>query len=62
MAELKEIVDYLDRELRINEVSDYSGALNGLQLANDGKVTKVAAAVDASLPVFMEAVADVLIY
>jgi len=58
MAELKEIVDYLDRELRINEVSDYSGALNGLQLANGGKVTKVAAAVDASLPVFMEAVAE----
>ncbi len=56
MVELKEIVRYLDEELRISEVADYSGALNGLQLENNGSVTKVAAAVDASLPVFEEAV------
>ncbi len=57
MIELKEIVRFLDAELRIGEVPDYPGALNGLQLENDGRVTKVAAAVDASLPVFEKAIA-----
>jgi len=58
MIKLQEIVGYIDRELRIAEISDYAGALNGLQLSNNGQVTKVAAAVDASLPVFKEAVAE----
>ena len=58
MIALQEIVGYLDEELRISEVSDYAGALNGLQLANNGNVTKVGAAVDASLPVFKEAVSQ----
>ncbi len=58
MAKLNDIVEYLDKELRIKDVSDYPGALNGLQLANSGEVTKVAAAVDASLPVFEKAVAE----
>lgn len=58
MAKLNDIVSYLDKELRIAEVSDYPGALNGLQLANNGEVTKVAAAVDASLPVFEKAIAE----
>ncbi len=57
MTELKEIVGYLDKELRIAEIADYAGAMNGLQLENDGAVSKVAAAVDASLPVFKKAVA-----
>ncbi len=57
MASLQEIVAFLDAELRIAEIPDYSGAVNGLQLANGGTVTKVAAAVDASLPVVQAAVA-----
>lgn len=57
MASLQEIVAFLDAELRIAEIPDYSGAVNGLQLANGGSVTKVAAAVDASLPVVEAAVA-----
>ena len=64
MIELNEIVRYLDTELRIAEIADYPGALNGLQLMNNGKVTKVAAAVDASLVVFEKAIdagADLLI-
>ena len=35
MASLREITDYLDRELRISEIPDYPGALNGLQIEND---------------------------
>lgn len=64
MAHLKEIVDYLDAELRLSEVPDYSAAQNGLQLANNGEVTKVVAAVDASLPVIRKAInagADLLV-
>jgi dinuclear metal center YbgI/SA1388 family protein len=57
MASLQEIVAYLDEELRIREIPDYSGAVNGLQLENGGTVTKVAAAVDASLAVVEAAVA-----
>jgi dinuclear metal center YbgI/SA1388 family protein len=57
MASLEEIVAYLDAELRIAEIPDYPGALNGLQLENGGTVRKVAAAVDASLPVVVAAVA-----
>ncbi|MEW5928716.1 MAG: Nif3-like dinuclear metal center hexameric protein [Gemmatimonadota bacterium] len=45
---LEELCAYLDGYLRIGEVPDYAGALNGLQVANAGEVTRVAAAVDAA--------------
>lgn len=64
MASLQDIVAFLDGELRIAEIPDYPGAVNGLQLANSGTVSKVAAAVDASLPVVEAAVtagADLLV-
>ena len=64
MARLNQIVSFLDEELGTLELPDYPGAHNGLQLQNDGQVTKVAAAVDASLPVFekvIESGADLLI-
>jgi dinuclear metal center YbgI/SA1388 family protein len=48
MAELDAIARYLDTELRSAEVPDYDAALNGLQLANSGTVTRVAATVDFS--------------
>jgi dinuclear metal center YbgI/SA1388 family protein len=57
MTNLSDIVAFLDEELRIAEIPDYPGALNGLQLENGGSVRKVAAAVDASLPVVEKAVA-----
>jgi dinuclear metal center YbgI/SA1388 family protein len=53
---LSELVDYLDRYLRVAEVPDWSGALNGLQVENGGEVTRVAAAVDASGAAIGEAV------
>lgn len=46
---LSDIVRALDTELRTAEVPDSSVALNGLQVANSGNVTRVAVAVDASL-------------
>lgn len=48
MARLDDVVRYLDAELRTGEVPDYEAALNGLQLANGGEVTRVASAVDFS--------------
>lgn len=47
MSNLTNIVTHLDRYLRHSAVADYSGAWNGLQVENSGKVRKVAAAVDA---------------
>lgn len=48
MPALTEMVRYADEKLRLTEIEDYPNALNGLQIANNGEVTKVGAAVDAS--------------
>lgn len=55
---LAELVAYVDGLLRIAEFPDYPNAVNGLQLENQrGEVTKIAAAVDAHLPVVKQAIA-----
>lgn len=46
---LDDVVRALDTELRTLDVPDSSVAFNGLQVANSGRVTRVAVAVDASL-------------
>ena len=56
MTTLDDIVSFLDSELRIKEVPDYPGAMNGLQMEGQQKVERVAVAVDASLPVVRKAV------
>lgn len=64
MVNLNALVEFLDQKLDITGIPDYPGALNGLQLENEGRVTRVAAAVDASLPVFEKAIvggADLLV-
>lgn len=48
-ASLKAIVQHCDRLLRTGDVKDWDGAMNGLQVSNAGRVTRIAAAVDASL-------------
>ena len=61
---LHSIIRYCDRILRTSEVKDYDGAVNGLQVENRGGVTRIAAAVDASLATVrlaIEAKADLLI-
>ncbi len=45
-VELAELVAYLDGYLRVAEIPDAPHALNGLQVANAGRVSRVAAAVD----------------
>src|SRR2546430_6769048 len=44
--ELAALVSYLDGYLRVAEVPDAPHAVNGLQVANAGAVSRVAAAVD----------------
>ena len=53
---LDAIVTALDTELRTAELPDYGGAVNGLQVANEGTVQRVAVAVDASHAAVNEAV------
>src|ERR1700747_2870850 len=55
MASLSEIVSYANRFLRIQEIGDWDNALNGLQIENSGRVTKLGAAVDASTRALNEA-------
>ncbi|NWK57453.1 Nif3-like dinuclear metal center hexameric protein [Verrucomicrobiaceae bacterium N1E253] len=58
MTKLKDVCAWMDEELSLDVIPDYPGALNGLQLENGGSVSKVGAAVDASLPVMEKAVAE----
>jgi len=55
MTSLTEIVSYTDRFLRIQDVGDWDNALNGLQIENSGRVTRIGAAVDVSTRVLTEA-------
>jgi dinuclear metal center YbgI/SA1388 family protein len=64
MPNLNEIVAYCDSLTRRSEVADFLGANNGLQLQNNGTVTRVCAAVDAGRVPFQLAIeegADLLI-
>ncbi|MDQ3626742.1 MAG: Nif3-like dinuclear metal center hexameric protein [Verrucomicrobiota bacterium] len=55
MSQLSDISRYTDEFLRIRECGDWSNAVNGLQVENSGKVTKIGAAVDASTRTFSAA-------
>jgi dinuclear metal center YbgI/SA1388 family protein len=54
---LAAIVTHCDRILRTHKIGDYDGAANGLQVDNSGAVTRLAAAVDASLATVKLAIA-----
>ncbi len=56
-AALSKIVKYCDKALRAEEIKDYDGAANGLQVENSGWVTRIAAAVDGCLETARMAVA-----
>jgi dinuclear metal center YbgI/SA1388 family protein len=61
---LAAIVTHCDKILHTTEFGDYDGAANGLQAENPGTVSRIAAAVDASLATVKLAIAvkaDVLI-
>ncbi|HEX4343427.1 MAG TPA: Nif3-like dinuclear metal center hexameric protein [Verrucomicrobiae bacterium] len=56
-SSLAAIVKYCDATLRTKSVDDYDGAVNGLQVENSGKVTRIAATVDASIATVKLAIA-----
>jgi dinuclear metal center YbgI/SA1388 family protein len=63
-ADLSNISEFIDELLDINNVPDWPNALNGLQLANRGAVSRIGAAVDAgeaSLKKAAEAGIDLLL-
>jgi dinuclear metal center YbgI/SA1388 family protein len=55
MPSLTEIISYTDRFLRVRDVGDWDNALNGLQIENSGRITRIGAAVDVSTRVLSEA-------
>ena len=57
MLMLSEIVAFCDTRTRRAEVKDFPGSYNGLQVENNGEVTKIAAAVDAGQVPFEQAIA-----
>ncbi|MBI5382809.1 MAG: Nif3-like dinuclear metal center hexameric protein [Opitutae bacterium] len=54
-AQLDDLVNYCDARTRRTAFKDAPGAANGLQVANNGHVTKIGAAVDAGLAPFQTA-------
>ena len=54
---LPSLARYCDKLLRIAQVPDYDGAVNGLQVERRGPVKRIAAAVDAS-PATVQLAAD----
>lgn len=57
MTPLLKLATYTDKYLRAGQIADSDHALNGLQVENSGRVTRIGAAVDASTRVLREAAA-----
>lgn len=58
MPHLNDLVAYCDQRTRRAQFTDAPGAFNGLQMANDGRVSRIGAAVDAGVEPFRAAVAQ----
>src|SRR5437870_3924780 len=56
-ASLDDLVLYCDKRTRRSAFKDAPGAFNGLQVANNGRVTRIGAAVDAGATPFQKAIA-----
>jgi dinuclear metal center YbgI/SA1388 family protein len=54
-VKIANLVQYADDYLRVGEIEDWPNALNGLQIENSGRVTKIGAAVDVSTRVLAAA-------
>ena len=64
MTDLATIAAHLDQLLETAAIPDYPGAVNGVQLANRGPITRIAASVDISRRVVehtVQAAANLLI-
>jgi dinuclear metal center YbgI/SA1388 family protein len=52
----RHLAAYCDTLLRTRDITDYDGAVNGLQVENRGEVTGIAATVDASMATIQKAI------
>lgn len=62
--DIRELVSYLDDYLRISEIKDFPGAMNGLQVECGRDIRHIAVAVDASIETISRAIdagADLLL-
>ncbi len=55
---LLDVVAFCDARISLHEIKDFEGACNGLQIENNGEVTKIAAAVDAGRIPFEKAIEE----
>ncbi len=55
-SSLRKIAACCDTLLRVSDIRDYDGAVNGLQVENRGGVSRIGAAVDASLATIRKAI------
>ena len=58
MAKLRALIQHLEGLLNHAGIGDYPNAWNGLQIENNGEVSRICAAVDACEAVFTEAAAE----
>ena len=58
MVNTKDIAAYCNEITNRDSVPDFAGSYNGLQVDNEGKVTKIGAAVDAGLIPFQKAISQ----
>lgn len=56
-VDLLEVVRYCDRLLKVGSIRDHDRALNGLQVQNSGRVSRLAASVDCNLRTVQKAIA-----
>ena len=56
MTTTTELVKFCDQRTNQKNIPDFKGSHNGLQIANDGTVAKIGAAVDAGFAPFQQAV------
>ena len=57
MPSLNDVVAFCDQRTRRSAIKDFDGAQNGLQVENNGSVSKIAAVVDAGQIPFKDAIA-----
>ena len=56
MACLHEIVKFCNKRILVDTIKDFPGAFNGLQVENNGSVSKIGASVDAGLIPFKNSI------
>ena len=56
MVDLHNVISFCDQRINLSEVPDFDGAHNGLQMENNGEISKIGASVDGGLVPFRLAI------